>query len=72
MVFSLLKKPSLVENLSIVDALALTKKSTIEGFQCIGKFDYYYIVFTRLSVLVNFALSNKNMKGSYKLERTLD
>ena len=35
--FSLHKNPSLVENPSIVDDLALTKKSTIEGFgfQCI-------------------------------------
>ena len=32
--FSLHKNPSLVENPSIVDDLALTKKSTIEGFQC--------------------------------------
>ena len=32
--FSLHKNPSLVENPSIVDDLALTKKSTIEEFQC--------------------------------------
>ena len=32
--FSLHKNPSLVKNPSIVDDLDLTKKSTIEGFQC--------------------------------------
>ena len=35
-----------MENLSIVDNLALTKKSTIEGFQCtIDEFDISTLVF---------------------------